>query len=493
VRRLRSRLALRIYLAGLAQVGVLVVGFVLFIEVNRAYDRSRARDARAAVEEVAAKLEDSEALARELDRVQRTLDATIVIYDDEGRVLVTNRSEGDAPPGPPPGLGPLPPPHGPPRHEPGLFPLPHGPPGHEPGLFPVPHGPPRHEPGLFPRPHGPPIPAFMMPVQLPDGRVGRAVFASKTPRPPPRNGVAIVAIALIVVGVASLLTARSLVRPLARLSRAARAFGAGQLDARVDLARSDEIGEVAAAFDEMADRVQSLLRAEKELLANVSHELRTPLARIRVALDIAAEGDAQTAREALGEITEDLGELERLISDVLTAARLDLGGDAATSGIPPLRHERVDVHELVGRAASRFRGAHPDRALLAEIAPDLPFMEGDPVLLRRAVDNLLENAHKYSSLPEDGVELRASEAAGEIRIEVRDHGIGIASEDLPRIFRPFFRVDRSRTRATGGLGLGLALARRIVDAHHGTIEVESRVDEGTRMLVRLPVAPVQNR
>jgi two-component system OmpR family sensor kinase len=148
---------------------------------------------------------------------------------------------------------------------------------------------------------------------------------------------------------------------------------------------------------------------------------------------------------------------------------------------------------VLERAASRFRAAHPARPLTAEIRVDLPVIDGDPVLLRRVVDNLLENAHKYSKRAEDEVELRAEASAASVRIEVVDRGIGIAAEDLPLVFRPFFRADRSRTRATGGLGLGLALAKRIVDAHGGTLAIESRLGEGTRAIVELPIAPEATR
>ena len=455
MRRPRSRLALRIYLAGLLQFAAVLLGFTLFVRMRQAGDRQAGREARASVEAVVARLGDATALARELDRVQSTEDATLVIYDDRGQILATNRREGEAPPGPPPG----PPP--------------------DLAMFPPPPGP-------------PPVPAFMLPVRLPDGRIGRAVYALRTARSLPREALAVLALVLGVVGIASWLTARSLARPLARLSGAAREFGKGRLDARAGMARSDEIGDVASAFDEMADRVTALLRAEKELLANVSHELRTPLARIRVALDLAAEGDAGTAREALGEITEDLAELERLISDVLTAARLDLG--TGVGGIPPLRLERVDLGELCARAAARLQAAHQERPLVVAVAAELPAVEGDPVLLRRVLDNLLENAHRYAKGSADEVELHAAPGArGSVRIEIRDHGIGIAPEDLPHVFRPFFRADRSRNRATGGLGLGLALARRIVEAHHGTLALESRLGEGTRAVVLLPAAELHIR
>ena len=170
--------------------------------------------------------------------------------------------------------------------------------------------------------------------------------------------------------------------------------------------RRDELGQVAEAFDEMAERITHLLRSQKELLANVSHELRTPLSRIRVALDLANEGDATLARESLADIAEDLNELERLVQDVLTAARLDLATGQTPGATPPLRLERVEAQTLVDKAAARFRSARPEHRLEVHVDGTLPVLEADPVLLRRALDNLLDNAGKYSE-PHTTVRLHA--------------------------------------------------------------------------------------
>jgi signal transduction histidine kinase len=292
---------------------------------------------------------------------------------------------------------------------------------------------------------------------------------------------------LVVVGVSSWLTARSLAKPLGKLAATATSFGAGELSARVGLSRSDELGDVAKAFDEMAERVTQSIRAERELLANVSHELRTPLQRIRIALDLAAEGDASTARESLREITEDLVELERIVDDVLTATRLSLREGARAGAIPPLRREPVELPALLAKAAGRFRGAHPERRLEVASPPgNGPALEGDAVLLRRVVDNLLDNAHKYTEDPSRPIRLSCHVTGEQIVVEVVDEGIGIAKADLERVFEPFFRVDRSRTRATGGLGLGLVLSRRIVEAHHGTLTLESEPGKGTTARIELP-------
>ncbi|NOK21552.1 HAMP domain-containing sensor histidine kinase, partial [Corallococcus carmarthensis] len=300
-----------------------------------------------------------------------------------------------------------------------------------------------------------------------------------------RQTAIIVGLVLACTAITSVAFARTLAGPLEKLASAARAFGAGRLDVRAGLRRKDELGLVSEAFDEMAGRITQLLRSQKELLANVSHELRTPLSRIRVALDLAAEGDAQTARELLPDITEDLSELERLVSDVLTTSRLELVTDGASGGVPPLRLERVDANALVEKAAARFRSARPKHRLEVQVDGTLPALEADPVLLRRVLDNLLDNAGKYSEAGTT-VKLHARAEGDSIQVEVRDQGIGIEPEDLARVGTPFFRTDRSRARTTGGVGLGLALVRRILEAHHGRLTLESQPGQGTTARVVLP-------
>jgi signal transduction histidine kinase len=300
------------------------------------------------------------------------------------------------------------------------------------------------------------------------------------PSPAPAGGpVFAIAAVLVLVGISAVSMAAWLGRPLASLSAVARQLGAGDLSARADLRRSDELGDVAEAFNEMAARIEDLVRGQRELLANVSHELRTPLARIRVALDLAAEGSAQDAAASLSGIAGDLAELERLTNDILTSARLEL-----SSAHPPLRVERTPAKDLIEAAVERFRAARPERSLHIDDATAGAQVEVDRMLLRRALDNLLENAAKYS---EGEIALGARAAGGSLILEVRDRGAGIAPSDLKHLFTPFFRADRSRARQTGGLGLGLLLARRIVEAHQGTLEIESRAGEGTLARIRVPL------
>lgn len=448
----RGRLALRIYLVGLAQLAVIAAGFVALLEMNRRDGKGpHEGEIRFLDRTVELALADPHLLRHVLDSARDDLHATVTVFDPNGEVVITNASAGV------PACNPM-------------------------------------VPGKLPK-LGEKL-CIAKPLRFPDGRIGHIEQHKGPPGPPgpPATGWRVIALILVVVGISSWLLARTLTTPLRRLSMAARAFGGGDLKARAALQNRDELGEVSRAFDEMAERVTNLLRAERELLANVSHELRTPLSRIRMALALVseAEGDVAVAQEMLGEVTADLDELERLISDVLTAARLDFEEVGASNGIPPLRRERVDLHELLTFAASRFRTAHPNRTLHVAVPEDLPAVDADPVLLRRVFDNLLENAHKYTERQTEAIELIA-QGGDEITVDVIDKGIGIDATDLPRVFRPFYRVDKSRRRATGGLGLGLPLAKRIVDAHGGKLELVSTPKRGTRAQVRLPITPVVTR
>jgi two-component system, OmpR family, sensor kinase len=438
---LRARLAMRIYFVGLAQFIVVVVGFGVIIATNIDDDGGpHEAEVRFVARMVESAIAHPNLLPTILEQARDELRATITIFDPDGQTVATNALHG------------------------------------------VPHCKPLAT-GEYPRPGT--MGCRAVTIHFPDARLGRIEYVD-TPMPP-IGGPTVIGLVLVVVGISSWLLARSLTRPLVKLSMTARALGSGNLKARVGLESRDELGDVSRAFDEMAERVASLLRAERELLANVSHELRTPLSRIRMALALIAdaEGDIAIAREMLGEIGADLDELERLIADVLTAARLDFEDAGVPSGIPPLRRQPVDLAALVRQAVSRFQMVHTVRDVDADIPGEMPTIDADPVLLRRVFDNLLENAHKYTENPVQPIQIVAR-CDKDIIVDIVDKGIGIAPEELPRVFRPFYRVDKSRTRATGGLGLGLPLAKRIVEAHGGTLELTSVLREGTRARVRLP-------
>jgi signal transduction histidine kinase len=430
-----KRLFWRIFTHGLLLIALVLVAVVV---VSFVFDEGWWREAdavsRYAAERVADLRRDPEALRIELARVREAFGVVATVYAEDGRTVVASTADPPFPPRPSPRAG----------------------------------------------------AARGFPARPGSGRAlplrggGQVVFAFQHHVDHSRGPVVLIAV-LCVIALASVPLARSIAAPVERLTRAARALGAGDLSVRARVRARGEVGELAQAFDEMAERIEAQVRSEKELLANVSHEVRTPLARIRVALELAAEGDLERARRYLGEIGSDLDELDRLVEDVLTTARLDL----AARGSGQVRREAVDLASVMADASRRFTERWPARTLETDVTDALPGVSGDAPLLRRLLENLLDNAAKYSEAPA-AVQLTARGEAGAAVLEVKDRGIGISAEDLPRLFTPFFRTDRSRARNTGGVGLGLALARRIAQAHGGDIEVESEVEKGTVFRVRLP-------
>jgi signal transduction histidine kinase len=285
---------------------------------------------------------------------------------------------------------------------------------------------------------------------------------------------------LLVVGLATLWFSRRLVQPLDTLATAARQFGSGDTNARAKLHRDDELGDVGRAFDDMADRTAALISSQRQLMGDVSHELRTPLARIRVALELAVE-DPGGAKEVLTDVGIDLDEIDQLIEDILTTARLD--SESA------IKREPISVGELADRAVKLFHKRHPSRVLEHSIDDAERALECDPVLLRRALDNLLDNAAKYSAATEP-VAFAVMPNGTKVSVEIIDHGVGMSKAELERAGTPFWRADGSRARKTGGVGLGLALARRIARAHGGDVALDSVPGRGTTARLSIPLEDV---
>ena len=523
---LLGRLVVRIYLVCLAQLLVVVAGVAVLLKQSRIPESWIRGQGEYVVGQIFPVLHDRTGLEHALTQLRDTARARVTLYRPDRTLMATNvepalplpvdPAAASMQPTPPLLVLPLAvPPRGPHSLAFRVGPPPPRPPG-APGVFDVPMrlpepgepGPPSgappgavalkvegfHEEAPLWVPPGPPPGGFAVMVQgpreggpmwLPPPPLhGWAVLDLRPPMPPPWQLAGVAGLVLATLGISSALLARSISRPLGMLSGAATRLGAGDLDARAALHRDDELGEVGRAFDGMADRVVGLLRSEKALLAGVSHELRTPLARIRVALEIAEEGDVATARASLADITDDLGELERLVDELLTAARLELGQSAP--GAPVLRPTTVDAAALVATASERFLAVHPEHRLEAEAAESAGRLEADPGLVARVLNNLLDNAAKYSAPSAGWVRLGVEGTAGEVTFRVEDHGAGIAPEDLPHVFTPFFRADPSRSRSTGGFGLGLSLARSIAEAHGGRLELASEPGSGTRAVLVLP-------
>jgi len=490
--RVRSpSLLWQLYGVGLAQVVIVslsagVIGFL--VARPRPTDRFDRLALEAAVQRVSPALGassadggdavDVRALRAELLRLRERYDLELTLYDAQDEVIASNTREPL----------PLPQQHEPEQHEPDRERL-RAPPDQ------------RHAPDRPPKPL--PGPAWYKPVfifgfpQLPpvsielNVRGERGTLVGRHAHRGPNSAVPALTFGfgLLVVGLGAWFMSRHIVWPIERLTTTARALGRGDLSARAELLRSDEIGELSRTFDDMAERLRNLVLAEKEMMANISHELKTPLARIRVALDLANEGDAEAARESLAEIALDLAELERLVDDVLTVTRLERAH--AHSAPLPLRLEPYAPAELAEQSQSRVQSLHPERPIMltVEAGDELPIIEVDPVLLRRVLCNLLENSHKYTLDPTSPIALVVRVVGDDVQFVVEDHGAGIADVDLPHVFTPFFRAERSRSRAAGGVGLGLTLVSRIVDAHGGRVQIQSTKAVGTRVTVSLPIAP----
>lgn len=280
----------------------------------------------------------------------------------------------------------------------------------------------------------------------------------------------IVALALLV---PVALWSRSHWQGLQKLSRVADEFGAGRLSARARMPRSASIYPLAERIDHMADRIEELLVTQKNLLHSVSHELRTPIARLEFALELldAKAGDP-ALRRRIAAMEGDVRELNDLVNELLGMARLD--------SEQALRRETVDVAGLLeGAAAALPPGA---QALAVAAGQELGTVEADPRLLGRALSNLLRNAQKYAAA---SIRLSAAREGGRLLIAVEDDGPGIPEEERDRIFEPFYRLDRSRDRATGGFGLGLSIARKAVLLHGGSLTVEDSALGGARFVIAL--------
>jgi two-component system sensor histidine kinase CpxA len=227
----------------------------------------------------------------------------------------------------------------------------------------------------------------------------------------------------------------------------------------------------------MADRIGVLLQAERRLLQDISHELRSPLARLSLAVEL-ARTDEDPARH-LDRIEKEAERLNALVGELLQVTRAE--GDAAR-----MRREPIEVEELVTEIAGDVHLEADRRGVRLEVQADgSSTVNGDRELVRRAVENVLRNAIRYA--PEGtNVTVQVRRETNASSIEIRDFGRGVPEEQLPRIFEPFYRVDPDRDRASGGVGLGLAIARRAVDLHGGSITARN-ANPGLCVSIRLPV------
>ena len=272
---------------------------------------------------------------------------------------------------------------------------------------------------------------------------------------------------LWIIGLVALLCygfAYHLTSPVRRLRTVVDCFGRGELSARSAVNRNDELGQLAKSFNLMADRIQTLLSAERRLLLDISHELRSPLARLGVAIELARSGENR--EDMLDRIQKEADRLSELVAELLEVTRVE--GDPSI-----LNTDSVRLDELLGDLVydSLLEAQAKDCNLLLK-APVAVTLIGSEELLRRAIENVVRNAIRYSP-PATSVEVELSKNESSTRITVRDHGPGVPEDAVTKIFDPFYRVDSDRNRTSGGLGLGLAIARRAVELHNGTLKAQN--------------------
>jgi len=268
-----------------------------------------------------------------------------------------------------------------------------------------------------------------------------------------------------------------LTSPVRRLRAVVDCFGRGDFTARASMNRKDELGQLATSFNLMADRIQTLLAAERRLLLDISHELRSPLARLGVAIELARSGEDR--EHMLNRIQKEADRLNELVAELLQVTRVE--GDPSLQ-----KHDTVRLDELLADLVydSLLEAKAKDCTLLLK-APIAVTLVGDEELIRRAVDNIIRNAIRHAPRGTNvDVELRRS--ADLAQIAVRDYGPGVPDEALPRIFDPFYRVDTDRNRSSGGIGLGLAIARRSVELHKGKLSAQN-ANPGLLVTIELPV------
>jgi two-component system sensor histidine kinase BaeS len=277
----------------------------------------------------------------------------------------------------------------------------------------------------------------------------------------------------------SYLLTRRILRPLMQMAAVSREVARGNFSRRVDIASGDEVGQVASAFNRMTDSLEQLERLRKDLVANVAHELRTPLTNLRGYVEALSDEVVPPSRETFKMLEQEILRLVRLVEDLQQLAK----ADAARAYLTP---REIPLHQTINLMLELYRPNFRDKMITVEtqFGPETGFVIADREKLLQAVRNLTENAWKYT--PQGGrVKASAERVPGGTRVMFANTGEGIAEKDLPYIFERFYRVEESRSRETGGAGIGLAIVKELIEAHGGSVGAESG-DGETRVWFILP-------
>ena len=292
---------------------------------------------------------------------------------------------------------------------------------------------------------------------------------------------------ILISGLICYLLARYLTRPILQLRKATRQLAAGDLSARAApevTRRRDELGDLVADFNQMAERIEALLTSQRQLISDISHELRSPLARLSVALELARKKSGGEATGPLNRIEMEAERLNEMIGKLLTIARLETAIEVPQSGL-------VQLSELVRETADDASFEARSRNCDVRVTQDADCSTlGSADLLRSAVENVVRNAVRYTA-EGTAVEISLSCRNGDrgwAVIKVRDHGPGVPEKELGNVFQPFYRVENARERQKGGTGLGLAITDRAIRLHGGTVKASNAEGGGLEVEMRLPLA-----
>jgi signal transduction histidine kinase len=291
--------------------------------------------------------------------------------------------------------------------------------------------------------------------------------------------------AVLVAVLVGVLLARTLTRPLQALTEATHRMAAGELEQAVAVNSTDEIGELARAFNRMSRELARANLARRQMTADIAHELRTPLSVVAGYIESMADGVLAPTPERLALIQAEIVHLQQLVSDLRTLTQAD-------AGQLPLDKQTVFPRDVLQRARSAFEHQAARQGVTLDLNVDdaTPAMAVDETRLAQVLDNLLSNALRYT--PAGGrISLGAQANGSALTLSVQDTGQGIAPADLPFVFNRLYRADRSRSAGGGETGLGLAIVKALVEAHGGTIEVKSELGRGTTFLIQLPAQTVQ--
>lgn len=280
----------------------------------------------------------------------------------------------------------------------------------------------------------------------------------------------------------SFVLSRRIGGPLEQLTAAAKRMGEGDMSQSVRVEGNDEVAELARGFNAMAENLAKSQTLRRQLVADIAHELRTPLANIRGYLEAIEDGVVAADEQTLGTLRDESTRLNHLVEDLQDLAQAD--ADALR-----LRREPSDIRELIDRAVSGLRTTASERCigLTAHTEAELPCVSVDRQRVTQALVNLLTNALAHTP-PGGKVTVSATRPEPRsITVRVTDTGSGISPDDLPHIFERFYRADRSRARTTGGSGLGLTIARQLIESHGGTVSATSALGSGSTFTITLPL------